>query len=96
MTSSYSIVLAQTICLMLFTVAEAQSPSAQHSIKGKKVTLRYPETRASEHVDTYHGIEVADPYRWLEDTDSDATAAWVKAQNQVTAASFLQKRILPK
>ena len=42
------------------------------------------ETRRSEHVDTYFGVEVADPYRWLEDDLSDETAAWIGDQNSVT------------
>ena len=46
--------------------------------------LDYPETKRGDVVDDYHGTQVADPYRWLEDTDSDETAAWVKAQNKVT------------
>ena len=46
--------------------------------------LTYPQTEKSDQVDDYHGTPVADPYRWLEDTNSDATKAWVKAQNEVT------------
>ncbi|MEN9226685.1 MAG: prolyl oligopeptidase family serine peptidase [Thermostichus sp. HHBFW_bins_43] len=47
--------------------------------------LSYPPTRPDPTiVDDYHGQKVADPYRWLEDLDSDETRAWVEAQNQVT------------
>ncbi len=44
----------------------------------------YPETERGDVVDNYFGTEVADPYRWLEDDNSEATARWVKAQNAVT------------
>lgn len=46
--------------------------------------LQYPETTKEDHIDVYHGVEVADPYQWLEDDLSDETAAWVSAQNEVT------------
>lgn len=53
-------------------------------------TISYPETTKSDHVDTYHGVEVPDPYQWLEDDLSEETGAWVKAQNEVTQAHLNQ------
>ena len=50
----------------------------------KKVELNYPVTEREGVVDNYHGVEIADPYRWLEDDMSERTAEWVKAQNEVT------------
>ncbi len=46
--------------------------------------LVYPVTQRGEVVDTYFGVEMADPYRWLEDDMSEQTGAWVVAQNEVT------------
>ncbi len=44
----------------------------------------YPAAERGDVVDNYFGTEVADPYRWLEDDNSEATAAWVAAENAVT------------
>ena len=52
--------------------------------------LDYPVTEKVDQTDDYHGTQVADPYRWLEDVDSDETAAWVAAQNKVSFA-FLEQ-----
>ena len=46
--------------------------------------LRYPKTPQTEVVDIYNGVKVADPYRWLEDDNSDMTKQWVQEQNKVT------------
>ncbi|MEO0646443.1 MAG: prolyl oligopeptidase family serine peptidase [Cyanobacteria bacterium J06650_10] len=46
--------------------------------------LSYPTTRKVDQTDTYHGVTVADPYRWLEDPNTEETAEWVAAQNKVT------------
>ena len=51
--------------------------------------LSYPPARRAAVVDDYHGIKVADPYRWLEDLDSPETRAWVEAQARLTQA-YLQ------
>ena len=48
--------------------------------------ITYPQTRTDGTVETLHGQEVADPYRWLEDDQSAETQAWVRAQNETTRA----------
>ena len=46
----------------------------------------YPPSRKGEDEDDYHGITVADPYRWMEDLDCAEVAEWVAQQNAVTHA----------
>ncbi|MCC8174759.1 MAG: prolyl oligopeptidase family serine peptidase [Odoribacter sp.] len=52
----------------------------------KKTTLSYPVKAKEDVTDTYFGVEVKDPYRWLENDTSKATMDWVEAQNKVTFA----------
>jgi prolyl oligopeptidase len=46
--------------------------------------MKYPTARKSDIVEEYHGVRVADPYRWLEDPDSPETVSWVDAENRLT------------
>ncbi len=54
--------------------------------------MTYPATKTVDHTDVYHGVTVADPYRWLEDDvrTSQDVAEWVAAQNRITF-DFLQQ-----
>jgi prolyl oligopeptidase len=63
---------------LLYTGLSAQGP------------FDYPKPKKGDQVDDYSGTKVADPYRWLENTDSDETRAWIDAENKLTA-SYLEQ-----
>jgi prolyl oligopeptidase len=71
--------IAASACAMLLAIAAAAADHAP-----------YPESRTGDVVDTWHGTRVADPYRWLEATNSDETRAWIAAQNRYSRA-FLRE-----
>jgi prolyl oligopeptidase len=50
--------------------------------------LNYPFTRKDDAFDTYFGVKVPDPYRWLEDGKSPEVQSWVKSENNL-ARSYL-------
>jgi len=43
-----------------------------------------PKTRTENVNEVLHGVEIVDPYRWLEDQNSPETRAWIDAQNEYT------------
>ncbi len=69
--------------ILLGTVCAAPFAAAQNSPAGR---IAYPPSPKGTQVDDFHGTAVADPYRWLEDTNSPQTRAWIAAQNGVTSS----------
>ncbi len=49
-----------------------------------------PKTRTDGVKETLHGVEIVDPYRWLEDQNSAETRAWIKVQNEHTESILTQ------
>jgi prolyl oligopeptidase len=81
------IYLAAMASLVLVACSEQESAPVQVA-EAPATGLVYPVSEKVDHVDVYHGTEVADAYRWLEDDvrESEAVKSWVDAQNQVTFA----------
>ncbi len=52
-------------------LAQAQVPKA-------------PTTQQDNFRQVIHGVEIIDPYRWLEDQDSPDTRQWIDTQNKYT------------
>ncbi|MBC8067803.1 MAG: S9 family peptidase, partial [Deltaproteobacteria bacterium] len=52
--------------------------------------LAYPAATRGDVTDSYHGVAIADPYRWLEDMASPETRAWIEAENAITSAQLEQ------
>ncbi|MGF1606297.1 MAG: prolyl oligopeptidase family protein [Rhodothalassiaceae bacterium] len=67
---------------LLLSACDQNAPDGQGSAPN------YPETAKVEVVDDYHGVKVADPYRWLEDDvrENPQVEAWVEAQNALSQA----------
>ena len=58
-----------------------------------KPDVNPPITEQDDLVETLHGVEVADPYRWLEDFTSDRAATWEQLQNNYTAQFIQQTKL---
>ncbi|HTF03293.1 MAG TPA: prolyl oligopeptidase family serine peptidase [Bacteroidia bacterium] len=69
--------------LFLLTSGAIALSSCSSSV-AEETGYTYPKTRKVDTVDTYFGVTIADPYRWLEDDNSDSTKKWVDEQNKVT------------
>jgi prolyl oligopeptidase len=65
-------VRVRIVSVVLLALVPTTSPSS------------YPVAKRVDVVDVMHGVAVADPYRWLEELESDETRQWVKAQDELT------------
>jgi prolyl oligopeptidase len=65
--------------VLAFSVLAISAPSLLLA-KG----FSYPNTRRTDQIDDYHGTRVADPYRWLEDSDSPEVKSWIDSENAFT------------
>lgn len=59
-------------------------PAEKPLMNPHPVPIGPPETRRDAAVDVVHGLEIRDPYRWLEDGDAPEVKAWAEAQDKVT------------
>jgi len=93
-----TIPVAALLCCLCFIACEEMdqikdkmSNPNNKTLSFNTIPVTYPDTYAdSSVVDNYHGKQVSDPFRWLEDDHASQTKEWTKAQNQVTF-SYLDK-----
>ncbi|MGD9588087.1 MAG: prolyl oligopeptidase family protein [Pyrinomonadaceae bacterium] len=64
-----------SILLLVFAFAVSNLPAQKK--------FEYPKARKSDQVDNFHGTRVVDSYRWLEETKSNETSDWIRAQNDI-------------
>ncbi len=74
------LIAAWLMCLWI----GCQSDATITPVQKEQACLKYPPARTVNQMDDYHGTNVKDPYRWLEDIDSADARTWIEAENQVT------------
>ena len=75
-----------TVCLWLSIIILLMAcKEEKHPMEFKNFNVDYPDTRMDKDVsEDYHGNVILDPFRWLEDDNSEETIDWVDRQNKVT------------
>jgi prolyl oligopeptidase len=90
-----TLILAFAISGLILAIPPADTIGPAHGAKRDVDTswIEYPPAERGDEADVYHGAKVPDPYRWLEDEDSEETQEWLAAQDEI-AEKFLSQ--LPK
>jgi prolyl oligopeptidase len=70
--------------LLLLSAAIAMSACQSATPKSDARAFTYPAAKKVAQVDEFFGSKVSDPYRWLENSDTPDTRAWIDAENKVT------------
>jgi prolyl oligopeptidase len=74
----------RTTTLLFLSVAIAMSACQSSTPKPDAPSPTYPAAKKVEQADEFFGTKVADPYRWLENSDAPDTRAWIEAENKIT------------
>ena len=70
--------------LITFVALACRAHERDEAASATTPRISYPAAPREQVVDTYHGVQVADPYRWLEDPDAPQSRAWIDAENALT------------
>ncbi|MBE7440750.1 MAG: S9 family peptidase [Spirochaetales bacterium] len=80
----------QSLHILLIFLTSASWSCKRKLEKAVPIQFQYPETKVTADADVYFGVNVPDPYRWLEKDTAAETRDWIGAQNEVTT-SFLNQ-----
>jgi prolyl oligopeptidase len=73
----------ETFLCLVAVLSAALTVTTFMSEQARGQGVSYPAARRVTQVDNYHGVDVLDPYRWMEQMQSAETLAWVKAQDDL-------------
>lgn len=84
--SAHYLICISIACLTLASACTNNKKSDEQQTRAteQEAKMNYPETKREAIVDTLHGKEVADPYRWLEDVEGPGVKEWMRSQDDFT------------
>ena len=80
----FTILGACLVVLGSMLIGVAAAPG-QSSTDAPHFSIKYPEAKRTQDEDTYHGVTVADPYRWLENPNAPEVKDWIREEKSITA-----------